>query len=456
MTYRVPVWQRVLCCLLFVCYLLCAICMPYAQAVATELVAAGTLTVIAAIWMASGAELPSGADIYKAAKQVYDQYIAKDPALREEAHALGQAYVVRNGTTMGASVLKCSQRLWQAICGGPAMDMVQGGYFTGPATAFEISSYNDYLARVFPYFYDDPEQRGFSQFAIKHDSQAFVMDGSVYTAVPMRTSSNNLYFVTYKNGAKVGQTGWSTSVELDSWCMSLSHYKGTLIMTVSCWLADGDTKDFGFPFSGANQYHGYLDGTYPKSISFSSYLIPCSAVTKPADDIAVKMPADIPTQQEDGTIVYPDLPTSAADYQYPVADIPLQEGATSVPEDVIIDASTGAAVDGSTDVPGNPDIPVNPDVSVDWPAPGTVTLPELIVSKFPFCIPFDLVKMVDTLCADPIAPSWTIHLDIGGKIGGDIELDLERFDSVIKICRWGLIAITVAGLAYATSRYIKW
>lgn len=451
MTYRLPDGRRVLCCLLIICYLLCAICMPYAQAVATELVAAGTLTVIAAIWMASGAELPSGADIYKAAKQVYDQYIAKDPALRAEAHALGQAYVVRNGTTMGASVLKCSQRLWQAICGRPAAEMITDGYMG----TYRSVDFTDKLS-VQP-FSDLDLDTQFIHF-FKFRGHTYTLTWSQCDDFP--ADNDWLQYNVFRDNVflKSVPRKFGYFEDVDAWSFNFSGLADWFNILITVRVNGTVREQSLYGYVNDDGKMGYFQQFgYPQTVGFpESVMIPVGGtIAQPADDIVVKMPADIPTQQEDGTIVYPDLPTSAADYQYPVADIPLQEGATSVPEDVIIDAATGEAV-GDVTIPDNPDIPVNPDVSVDWPAPGTVTLPELIVSKFPFCIPFDIVRLVDTLCADPIAPSWTIHLDIGGKIGGDIELDLERFDSVIKICRWGLIAITVAGLAYATSRYIKW
>lgn len=59
------------------------------------------------------------------------------------------------------------------------------------------------------------------------------------------------------------------------------------------------------------------------------------------------------------------------------------------------------------DVPGSPDLPLsdyqtNVDIDID--------IPSIIVSKFPFCIPFDFVRFLGVLLSDPIAPVFRIPI----------------------------------------------
>lgn len=59
------------------------------------------------------------------------------------------------------------------------------------------------------------------------------------------------------------------------------------------------------------------------------------------------------------------------------------------------------------DVPGSPDLPLSDyqaDVDID------LDIPSIIVSKFPFCIPFDFVRFLSVLLADPVAPVFRIPI----------------------------------------------
>jgi len=59
------------------------------------------------------------------------------------------------------------------------------------------------------------------------------------------------------------------------------------------------------------------------------------------------------------------------------------------------------------DVPGSPDLSLSDyqaDVDVD------IDIPSIIVSKFPFCIPFDFVRFLGVLLADPVAPVFRIPI----------------------------------------------
>ena len=62
------------------------------------------------------------------------------------------------------------------------------------------------------------------------------------------------------------------------------------------------------------------------------------------------------------------------------------------------------------------DIPISDQIGVSIPNVGDFTLselqgdldidievPSIIVDKFPFCIPFDFVRFLGILCADPVA-----------------------------------------------------
>lgn len=76
-----------------------------------------------------------------------------------------------------------------------------------------------------------------------------------------------------------------------------------------------------------------------------------------------------------------------------------------------------------------------------------------ITEKFPFCIPTYLKSQLNILVAEEKEPIFKIPFKIkSANIGGDIEIDLTRFDSLIKITDFFLLAILVVGLAFSTKK----
>lgn len=76
--------------------------------------------------------------------------------------------------------------------------------------------------------------------------------------------------------------------------------------------------------------------------------------------------------------------------------------------------------------------------------------------KFPFCVPFDLFRMIQALDAVPVAPKWSIPFRIERlSIDESLELDLTEFEPVSKVFRWGLTLIFILGLLIVTRKMIK-
>lgn len=69
--------------------------------------------------------------------------------------------------------------------------------------------------------------------------------------------------------------------------------------------------------------------------------------------------------------------------------------------------------------------------SSDYTLPG---LDEL----FPFCVPFDVYRLISYLKADPKAPKfkWNVPTLVGGKVkNNEVEIDFSKYDGVAKTCR---------------------
>lgn len=131
--------------------------------------------------------------------------------------------------------------------------------------------------------------------------------------------------------------------------------------------------------------------------------------------------------------------------------IPMTEGglgSMTVPE--IIPDVIQREIDASIDVPDTGEVDTN------MPKVDDLKLPSLIITKFPFCIPFDLQKGLSIFLAAPIEPRFEIPIKVGGVIDTSITLDFRDFDFLIRLIRWFELALFTVGLAAATRKFIKW
>lgn len=121
------------------------------------------------------------------------------------------------------------------------------------------------------------------------------------------------------------------------------------------------------------------------------------------------------------------------------------------------DVAVSPSVDIDPGVNPNPD----PDPSASpTPLPGgglSYTKPVVDLSKFfPFCIPFDLIHLVQALDADPVAPKWSLKLEPPQfPVEWEVTLDLSQFESLAKIFRTGETLLFVVGLILITRGIIK-
>ena len=85
-----------------------------------------------------------------------------------------------------------------------------------------------------------------------------------------------------------------------------------------------------------------------------------------------------------------------------------------------------------------------------------MSLPQIIVQKFPFSIPFDLAIAFSALVADPEIPIFeTDNLVLAGVDGGTLILDFTPFEPLAKIIRWGVLIGFNIGLILLTRRLIR-
>lgn len=140
-------------------------------------------------------------------------------------------------------------------------------------------------------------------------------------------------------------------------------------------------------------------------------------------------------------ICYPDtIPTPVID---PTADVVLQPAKDPTP---------------SPNPDPSPSTSPKPTMQ-PTPSPGEIdsSQPVVDLSKFfPFCIPFDLIHLVQALDADPVAPKWSLKLEPPQfPVEWEVTLDLSEFESLAKIFRTGETLLFVVGLILITRGIIK-
>jgi hypothetical protein len=76
-------------------------------------------------------------------------------------------------------------------------------------------------------------------------------------------------------------------------------------------------------------------------------------------------------------------------------------------------------------------------------------------TKFPFCLPYDLLNAVTGLIAIPSAPTITIDLRSSFLLGGSLLiLNLSQFDTLATIARWFEYLIFIVALVMFTRKFI--
>lgn len=91
--------------------------------------------------------------------------------------------------------------------------------------------------------------------------------------------------------------------------------------------------------------------------------------------------------------------------------------------------------------------------AIDW---SPLTKLRSFTGVFPFCIPFDIISMVKSLDETPEAPRFEIPFKYGDYIDEKIIVDLSVVNTLIPFVRLFILMDFVIGLAWATSRVIKW
>lgn len=437
--------KRFVCLLLIFVLLFCFFMCPRASAVALEastVAYAGLL--VGTLLVGAGVAFSNPGDMAKAGNAMYRTLQKGNEAIASKIAAIS-VWAVEHGKAIGSAALRIGKDLYQGI-----VDTFNAAYSGGKlaisdnVTALTVDNAEaacNYISHQFL------------------DSVSFV-SGDDVVSLSVTLDGNYLYVYRYVNGVYVDKSGGLSGSYL---------HKGIYLY------ADGAKINYCLGHSNADistsdhvPNYGYFEYavSVPCRISTvcnipDSIALPKPDLVYPSDNNLVRLP-DIPSVDTDtGEVTYPDsiaYTKDAVAAPYPIGDDGVK--VPDIPFDVPVDQTSGKPMDDTgtdTDNPSKPGEGTDTDKpSVNWPSAGDISLPKLIISKFPFCIPFDVARLIGLLEADPKTPIFHVPLKVGTILDEEIVLDLSQWDNAVRIIRWGELIVFVAGLVLVTRNYIKW
>lgn len=444
----IDILKRVLCLLLCVVLLFCFFMCPRASAVALEATTvayAGLL--VGTLLVGAGVAFSNPGDMAKAGNAMYRTLQKGNEAIASKIAAIS-VWAVEHGEKIGSAALRIGKDLYQGI-----VDVFNASYSSGRFMCdTDVSRVTKSNVDVFT--------AAFNRQLLKNCTVS--IDGHIYDFFALRDSDKGILIYSSVDGGDrslICNQPWGNFAGGSSAVSDYGVYLYYFKMYHKLSVGIGYSSNGGFSGSGDVDL-GSLPAIVSPSVPLpDSIVIPTPDIAYPSDDYLVKMP-DIPSvDSATGDITYPDsiaYTKDAVAVPYPVDS----EGVKvpDIPYDKVVDQSTGKALDDTgidTDNPSKPGEGTDTDNPI-WPDTGSLSLPKLIASKFPFCIPFDVARLVGLLEAEPKAPVFRIPVVYANIVNEEIVIDFEKFADVLQIIRWGEIMLFVAGLVVITRNYIKW
>lgn len=451
--------KRFVCLLLIFVLLFCFFMCPRASAVAVEATTvayAGLL--VGTLLVGAGVAFSNPGDMAKAGNAMYRTLQKGNEAIASKIAAIS-VWAVEHGKSIGSAALRIGKDLYQGIV-DVFNTICSNGVITVPgapdgAVSFsdnnKLTDYmvNSNLQPPFYFYYTDFDSDGNSVVFLYYVHFILTADGLV-AQVSCEPKDSEMKLVTYN---------WSYRSAPVSYLLSFGPSGFRNGLSVNVLLQNGT-------YSGWEEITSDLPlarDDRPVAVSASVGIPVSGDLAYPSDDYLVKMP-DIPSVDTGtGEVTYPDsiaYTKDAVAAPYPIGDDGVK--VPDIPFDIPVDQTSGKPMDNTgtdTDNPSKPGEGTDTDKpgdSVNWPSAGDISLPKLIISKFPFCIPFDVARLIGLLEADPKTPIFHVPLKVGTILDEEIVLDLSQWDNVVRIIRWGELIVFVAGLVLVTRNYIKW
>jgi hypothetical protein len=437
--------KRFVCLLLIFVLLFCFFMCPRASAVALEAttIAYGGL-LVGTILVGAGVVFSSHGDMVKVGNAMYKTLVNGSSAIGKTISSIS-AWAVEHGTSLAKGALRVGKDLYQAVVDAFNASYSNGFFSDGAHVSFSVDA-------------SDDDCKSFASVLV-----GWVKEGrsfTVYTTGPYSDAIIRQDFIPSFDADGTFQLEVDTDGE--------PRYYGGFVP--ARWSYDGVYAS-SYEYMQAS-FTVYNSGGGGQSFAFNRQAVaslgnlvsaPADDLAYPSDDYLVKMP-DIPSvDTATGEVTYPDsiaYTKDAVAAPYPIGDDGVK--VPDIPFDIPVDQTSGKPMEDTgtdTDTPSKPGEGTDtdkPSDSVNWPSAGDISLPKLIISKFPFCIPFDVARLIGLLEADPKTPVFHVPLKVGTILDEEIVLDLSQWDNAVRIIRWGELIVFVAGLVLVTRNYIKW
>ena len=243
----------------------------------------------------------------------------------------------------------------------------------------------------------------------------------------------------------------SSEVISNKWVFPYFYYgmfdfQGTILYYLACsekkgsWILDGSTwrvKDVGTSYSA----YVYSDGTYNSAPSLKSVYFAdgrknasLGYFTASAGSISVTQPGTYSPAVDDtgdkATVVtIPGLDTEIAG---------INELLHAILDKLAANELTTSATIAQQPTPEQPD-----EEKPDLNGLGLPALGAALVTRFPFSIPWDVVKGIKLVAAPAEAPRWEVDFlaPIAGRVGGwkgstKVVIDMGQYEIIGQVCRW--------------------
>lgn len=444
----IDILKRVLCLLLCVVLLFCFFMCPRAGAVALEastVAYAGLL--VGTLLVGAGVAFSNPGDMAKAGNAMYRTLQKGNEAIASKIAAIS-VWAVEHGKAIGSAALRIGKDLYQGIV--DAFNLVYSdGVFSVSGSSFTIS--------------DSESSEAVSSLDSWLSGYGI---GAVFRVDLPSTSTSTGWYTQFYSTACNPTYGWF--LEGDSADTNTMSDVGSLMhlpCRIGVQLESGTAKlgiwsTYKVDVGLSPSFYG-LRNLWDGAVFTFVDTVSCKAgdLAYPSDNSLVKLP-DIPSvDTATGEVTYPDsiaYTKDAVAAPYPIGDDGVK--VPDIPYDIPVDQTSGKPMDDTgtdTDTPSKPGEGTDTD-NPNWPDTGSLSLPKLIATKFPFCIPFDVARLVGLLEAEPKAPVFRIPVVYANIVNEEIVIDFDKFADVLQIIRWGEIMLFVAGLVVITRNYIKW
>lgn len=90
----------------------------------------------------------------------------------------------------------------------------------------------------------------------------------------------------------------------------------------------------------------------------------------------------------------------------------------------------------------------------DMPKINDLKLPQLVTTKFPFSIPWDLYRCVNVLVASPAPPIYVLPFKVGTYVDEEIQVDLNQFEPLAVVSRFFTMLVFSIAIVMATRKLI--